>query len=149
LRAALVRYRIYRCARGNIAETFEFRAVDRNLKSPVVHQFNVGVQYEVIKDLLFEARYIGTRGRNLLQAVAFNQGYDLNDPNTPDHIYERFNQAYIRAGSPRGSLNQGATARDRGRGIAFGFRQFGDRKSSGLESGAERLVINFEARVPL
>src|SRR4030095_12861457 len=93
------------CIRGNIAETFEFRAVDRNLKTPFIHQFNVGVQYELVKDLLLEARYTGTRGRKLLSSVAFNQGYDLNDPNTPDHIYERFNQAYILAGSPRGPLN--------------------------------------------
>jgi len=77
---------------GNIAETFEFRAVDRNLKTPFVHQWNIGAQLEVTKNLIFEARYVGTRGRNLLQALAFNQGFDLNDPNTPDHIYERFNQ---------------------------------------------------------
>ncbi|HYN85573.1 MAG TPA: TonB-dependent receptor, partial [Pyrinomonadaceae bacterium] len=108
-------------APGNIAETFEFRAVDRDLKTPFVQQWNVGVQYELTKDLLFEARYVGTRGRNLLQAVAFNQGYDLNDPSTPDHIYERFNQAYVAAGSPNGPLNAGATARQRGLGRAFGF----------------------------
>lgn len=98
------------CIRGNIAETFEFRAVDRNLKTPLVHQFNLGFQYEMANDLMFEARYTGTRGRGLLRAVAFNQGYDLNDPNTPDHIFERLNQAYILAGSPRGPLNSGGTA---------------------------------------
>lgn len=106
---------------GNIAETFEFRAVDRNLNTPYVQQWNLGVQYEVTKNLLFEARYVGTRGRNLLQAVAFNQGFDLNEPNTPDHIFERFNQAYIAAGSPNGPLNAGNTARERGLGRAFGF----------------------------
>src|SRR5688500_3147441 len=106
---------------GNIAETFEFRAVDRNLKTPYVQQWNLGFQYELTKNLLFEARYVGTRGKNLLQAVAFNQGYDLNDSSTPDHIYERFNQAYVAAGSPNGPLNSGTTARDRGLGRAFGF----------------------------
>jgi len=99
---------------GNIAETFEFRAVDRDLKTPYVQQWNLGFQYEITKNLLFEARYVGTRGTNLLQAVAFNQGFDLNDPNTPDHIYERFNQAYLAAGAPNGPLNSGSTARDRG-----------------------------------
>ena len=79
---------------GNIAETFEFRAIDRDLKTPFVHQFNLGVQYEITKNLMFEARYVHTRGQNLLQALAFNQGFDLNDPSTPDHIFERFNQAY-------------------------------------------------------
>ncbi|HYH84949.1 MAG TPA: hypothetical protein VEX60_05655, partial [Pyrinomonadaceae bacterium] len=106
---------------GNIAETFEFRAVDRDLKTPLVQQWNLGIQYEVTKNLLFEARYVGTRGQNLLQAVAFNQGFDLNDPSTPDHIYERFNQAYLAAGSPNGPLGSGATARERGLGRAFGF----------------------------
>ena len=106
---------------GNIAETFEFRAVDRNLKTPYVQQWNLGFQYEITKNVLFEARYVGTRGRNLLQAVAFNQGFDLNDASTPDHIYERFNQAYVAAGSPNGPLNSGSTARDRGVGRAFGF----------------------------
>ena len=106
---------------GNIAETFEFRAVDRNLKTPLVHQWNLGVQYEVAKNTLIEVRYVGTRGQNLLQALAFNQGFDLNDSTTPDHIYERFNQAYVAAGSPNGPLNAGSSARERGLGRAFGF----------------------------
>jgi len=106
---------------GNIAETFEFRAIDRDLKTPNVHQFNLGVQYELTKNLMFEARYVHTRGQNLLQALAFNQGFDLNDPSTPDHIFERFNQAYVAAGAPNGPLNAGSTARERGVGKAFGF----------------------------
>ena len=106
---------------GNIAETFEFRAIDRDLKTPFVHQLNLGVQYELTKNLMFEARYVHTRGQNLLQALAFNQGFDLNDPSTPDHIFERFNQAYIAAGAPNGALNAGSTARERGLGKAFGF----------------------------
>ncbi|MEQ1764581.1 MAG: TonB-dependent receptor [Pyrinomonadaceae bacterium] len=109
------------CIRGNIAETFEFRAIDRNLQTPFVHQWNVGAQYQLSKDLVVEARYIGTKGQNLLIAQALNQGFDFNDPNTPDHIYERFNQAYVAAGSPNGALNAGATARERGAGRAFGF----------------------------
>ena len=160
---------------GNIAETFEFRAVDRDLKTPYVQQWNLGFQYEVTKNLLFEARYVGTRGNNLLQAVAFNQGYDLNDSNTPDHIYERFNQAYVAAGSPNGPLNAGSTARERGLGRAFGFanpyRVGGSATCAGgvlgIPSATPRdlnlanpltcsgstlgggQVINFEARVPI
>lgn len=106
---------------GNIAETFEFRAIDRDLRTPFVHQLNLGVQYELTKNLMVEARYVHTRGENLLQALAFNQGFDLNDPLTPDHIFERLNQAYVAAGSPNGSLNAGSTARERGLGRAFGF----------------------------
>jgi len=160
---------------GNIAETLEFRAVDRDLKTPSVQQWNIGVQYEVTKNLLIEARYVGTRGRKLLQALAFNQGYDLNDPNTPDHIFERFNQAYLAAGSPNGPLNSGSTARERGMGRAFGFANPYRVGSSATCSGgalgipagtpidlnlANPLtcsgsalgggqVINFEARVPV
>ncbi len=162
-------------APGNIAETFEFRAIDRDLKTPYVHQWNIGFQYEFAKDFLFEARYVGTRGENLLQAVAFNQGFDLNDANTPDHIYERFNQAYLAAGAANGPLNSGSTARERGIGRAFGFanpyRTGGTATCTGSTLGGVAgaavdlnlanpitcaagvigggQVINFEARVPV
>ena len=109
------------CVRGNIAETFEFRAIDRDLKTPYIHQWNFGLQYELMNNLMFEARYVGTKGKNLLIATALNQGFDFNDPNTPDHIYERFNLAYLAAGAPRGPLNAGSTARARGAGVAYGF----------------------------
>jgi Carboxypeptidase regulatory-like domain/TonB dependent receptor len=134
---------------GNVAETFEFRAIDRNIKTPYVHQWNIGVQYELFKDLLFEARYVGTAGRKLLQATALNQGYDLNDPSTPDHIFERFNQAYVAAGSPNGSLNAGSTARARGTGRAFGFLNTTTGQNDLNLSSASGTVIGFEARVPI
>lgn len=137
------------CIRGNIAETFEFRAIDRNLKTPFIHQWNVGVQYELVKDLLFEARYVGTKGKNLLVATALNQGFDLNDPNTPDHIFERFNQAYVAAGAPNGALNAGSTARARGLGRAFGFLNTVTGQTDLNLSAANGTFINFEARVPI
>lgn len=137
------------CIRGNIAETFEFRAIDRNLRTPFVHQWNVGAQYEIADGLLFEARYIGTAGKNLLIATALNQGFDLNDPNTPDHIFERFNQAYVSAGSPNGPLNAGSTARERGLGRAFGFLNTVTGRTDLNLSSANGTVINFEARVPI
>ncbi len=137
------------CTRGNIAETFEFRAVDRNLRTPYIHQWNVGAQYEIVKDLLIEARYIGTAGKNLLVATALNQGFDLNHPNTPDHIFERFNQAYVAAGSPNGALNTGSTARARGTGRAFGFLNTVTGQTDLNLSSAAGAVINFEARVPI
>ena len=104
--------------------------MDRNLKTPYVQQWNLGVQYELTKNLLFEARYVGTRGQNLLQAIAFNQGFDLNDPNTPDHIYERFNQAYLAAGAPNGPLNAGTTARRARHRSSFRFCQPLSRRES-------------------
>jgi hypothetical protein len=140
--------------RGNVAETFEFRAVDRNLRTPYIQQWNLGVQYELTKDLMFDLRYAGTKGTKLLHSLAFNQSYDLNDPSTPDWVYERFNQAYVAAGSPRGALNAGATARERGLGRAFGFvdpltgqvnMNFGAPPSSATSS----VMIPFEARSPI
>jgi hypothetical protein len=139
---------------GNIAETFEFRAVDRNLRTPYVQQWNLGVQYEFVKDLMLDLRYTGTKGTKLLQAIAFNQSYDLNDPATPDFIYERFNQAYVAAGSPRGPLNSGATARERGLGKAFGFTdpltgQVNMNFGANPSSPASSATIPFEARSPI
>jgi hypothetical protein len=136
--------------RGNIAETFEFRAVDRDLKTPYVQQYNVGVQRELGNNLMVEVRYVGSKGTDLLEALAFNQGYDLNSPETPDHIFERFNQAYVAALSPNGPLNAGATARERGVGKAFGFANasLGGMLDYNL-ANASGAVIGFEARTPI
>lgn len=134
---------------GNIAETFEFRAVDRDLRTPYVQQFNFGVQYEIGRNTLVEARYVGTRGRKLLAANSFAQGYDLNDPTTPDAIYQRFINSYLAAGSPNGALNSGTTARERGVGRAFGFANatLGGLIDYNL-ANAGGAVISFEARSP-
>jgi hypothetical protein len=137
--------------RGNIAETLEFRAIDRDLRTPYIQQWNFGIQHEVIHNLMIEARYAGTKGTKLLQGIAFNQSFDLNDPATPDYVFERLNNAYVAAGASRGALNPGATARERGLGKAFGFTDpltglvnmnFGAPPSSPTSS----VVIPFEAR---
>jgi hypothetical protein len=148
-------------ARGNVAETFEFRAVSRDLRTPYVQQWNLGLQFEITPNLLLEARYVGTKGTKLLQAVAFNQGYDLNDPKAPDYLFKRFNDAYnaayqaeaVRAGNPsvlNGPLRDAATERERGRGISFGFDNpsLGGMTDYNL-SNAAGAVINFEARSPI
>ncbi len=46
---------------------------DRNIRTPYLHQYNANVQYQLAKDLLFEAGYVGTRGLNLFRQVAINQ----------------------------------------------------------------------------
>ena len=136
--------------RGNIAETFEFRAIDRNLRTPYIQQYNFGVQRELTSNLMLEVRYVGSKGTKLLEATAFNQGYDLNASDTPDHIFERFNQAYLAAGSPNGALNAGATARERGVGRAFGFA---NTSLNGMLdynlANAGGALIGFEARTPV
>jgi hypothetical protein len=106
---------------GRFAEPLEFRAVERDLKTPLIQQWNFGIEHQFGRDWVVEARYVGTRGQNLLLAVGFNQPYDLNDPNTPEHIFRRLNDAYERAGSPQGPLRTGVTSeRQRGCGIAYG-----------------------------
>lgn len=97
------------------AEPLEFRAIDRDLKTPLVYQWNLGLQQQFLKNWVVEAKYVGTRGQNLLLAVGFNQPYDLNDPNTPDYIYKRLNDALTSvfpAALP--PLMPGQTERDRG-----------------------------------
>ena len=99
---------------------------------------------------MLEVRYVGSKGTDLLEARAFNQGYDSERPDTPDHIFERFNQAYVAAGSPNGALNAGATARERGVGRAFGFANttLGGLLDYNL-ANATGQVIGFEARTPV
>ncbi|RPJ56724.1 MAG: TonB-dependent receptor, partial [Acidobacteria bacterium] len=152
-------------ALGNVAETLEFRAIDRNLRTPYVQQWNFGIQFEVSQNLLFEARYVGTKGTKLLEAIAFNQPYDLNNPDTPDHIFGRLNRAYeaayqaevARTGNPaalNGPLASGATERQRGQGVAFGFvnpvtGQTDLNFSRTPRNDQDAVVIPFEARGPI
>jgi hypothetical protein len=120
---------------GNQAEPIEFRAVDRDLETPYVQQWNFGVQQQIGSDWVVEARYVGTRGLKLLVGVGFNQPYDLNDPNTPDYIYKRMNDSYelwrqgniaaaqlpSAGGNPNPRpLRTGVSERERGRDIVYG-----------------------------
>ncbi len=152
-----------RPALGNVAETFEFRAIDRNLQTPYVQQWNLGFQFELTGNLLFEARYVGTKGTKLLQSIAFNQGYDMNDSRTPDFVFKRYNDAYNAAYQgalsrgenvavifPGGPLRTGVSERERGRGITYGFPNSvtGQAVDYNL-SNAAGAVIGFEGRVPI
>jgi hypothetical protein len=83
---------------GNIAETLEFRAIDRNLRTPFYHQWNVGWQWELAPSTALEVRYNGSRGRNLLLATALNEPWDLNDANTPQVILDRITAAFAAGG---------------------------------------------------
>ena len=48
------------------------RHMDENLVTPYIQQFNLGVQYEFMRDFLFEANYITTQGRNLTGIIDIN-----------------------------------------------------------------------------
>jgi hypothetical protein len=118
---------------GNVAETFEFRAVDRNLRTPYIQQWNLGWQWEVAKDYMLEVRYVGTKGTRLLNALALAQSWDLNSADAPDSVFQRLNDAYVRGNSPRGALGSqtltpqmmaacgNRTACLQGVGLAYGF----------------------------
>ena len=138
---------------GNIAETFEFRAIDRDLKTPYIQQWNLGVQYEITRNLMWEIRYVGTKGTKLLTSTTLAQPWDLNSPDAPDSVYNRLNQAYINAGSPRGALgSQTLTAEQtaacngrssclQGVGLAYGF-PWGTGSSFGPLSGTFDMNLN-------
>jgi len=55
--------------------TVDIRAFDEDLKTPYLHDFNFGVQYEIFKKTSLEIRYVGNRGRKLYR------GYDVNEVN--------------------------------------------------------------------
>jgi len=46
---------------------------DRTIRTPYFQQYNVSIQLELTRDLLFEIAYVGTRGEHLLRQVAINQ----------------------------------------------------------------------------
>jgi hypothetical protein len=55
---------------------------DRNIRTPYMQQWNAGFQYELFKDYVVEATYVGTRGVNLFRQIAFNQAL-LASPSAP------------------------------------------------------------------
>ena len=55
---------------------------DRGMRTPYFQQYNASVQYALARDLLFEAAYVGTRGVNLIRAIAINQA-PLASPQHP------------------------------------------------------------------
>lgn len=52
---------------------FALFTYDPNLVLPYVQQWNIGVQREILKDTVFEARYVGNRGTKLTRAIDVNQ----------------------------------------------------------------------------
>ena len=55
---------------------------DRNLRTPYLQQYNASVQFELGRDMLIEAAYVGTRGLNLIRSVGINQAR-LASPQRP------------------------------------------------------------------
>ena len=55
--------------------TVDIRAFDENLRTPYIHDYTFGVQYEIFKGTSLEIRYVGNRGKKLYR------GYDVNQVN--------------------------------------------------------------------
>ncbi|MDT5158634.1 MAG: hypothetical protein QOH51_2991 [Acidobacteriota bacterium] len=55
---------------------------DRNLRTPYMQQYNASVQYELSKDYVVEAAYVGTHGVNLFRQIGINQAR-LASPSNP------------------------------------------------------------------
>jgi hypothetical protein len=47
--------------------------VDRNNRNPYFQQFNASIQYQVSRDTVFQAAYVGSRGLRLYRQVSVNQ----------------------------------------------------------------------------
>jgi outer membrane receptor protein involved in Fe transport len=47
--------------------------VDPELKTPYVQQYNLGVQWQFVKNTVLEVGYVGNKGTNLFQVIAVNQ----------------------------------------------------------------------------
>jgi hypothetical protein len=47
--------------------------IPRNVTSPYTQQYNLNVQYEIARDLLWEVGYVGSRSSHLAGCVEFNQ----------------------------------------------------------------------------
>jgi hypothetical protein len=63
-------------AQNNLASGIFFAtvyAINPDIKTPKVHEFNVGVQREIGFNSVLEVRYVGTRSRDLLRAIDLNQ----------------------------------------------------------------------------
>jgi hypothetical protein len=46
---------------------------DRNIRTPYLHQYNFNAQFEIFKNYLLEAGFVGTTGANLFRQVGINQ----------------------------------------------------------------------------
>ena len=54
-------------------QTLFARFFDRNMRTPYIQQFNLGVQYALSPDSVLEMAYVGSRGINLFRQVNINQ----------------------------------------------------------------------------
>jgi hypothetical protein len=92
-------FKVPRTARDNILldTTSALYTIDPNLKVPYVHQWNVGIQKEIVRDLAFEARYVGNNGKQLTRAIDINQ---VKFPNEFVQDWQRARRNLVANGDP-------------------------------------------------
>jgi hypothetical protein len=56
-----------------VSLTSVIRGMDQDVKQPTVHQFSAGISREIFWNMAVEARYVGTRGRNIFRGIDLNQ----------------------------------------------------------------------------
>ncbi len=56
--------------------------VDPQLRTPYVQQYNLGVQWEFMKNTVLEVGYVGNKGTKLLQVIALNQPFYVQATNS-------------------------------------------------------------------
>lgn len=50
-----------------------FRTMKGDLQTPYVHSWNIGIQRQIMKNTVIEARYVGTRGENVWRTFNVNE----------------------------------------------------------------------------
>ena len=56
-----------------VSQTSVIRGMNQDVKTPQIHQFSAGVTREIFWNMAVEARYVGTRGRDIWRGIDLNQ----------------------------------------------------------------------------
>jgi hypothetical protein len=56
-----------------VSLTSVIRGMDQDVETPRIHQFSAGVTREIFWNMAVEARYVGTRGRDIWRGIDLNQ----------------------------------------------------------------------------
>ena len=58
-------------------------SIDRNIKTPMMQQWHLGIEYQLPSDTMLEISYAGSRGQRLYGFYNGNQATPSDDPNAP------------------------------------------------------------------
>jgi hypothetical protein len=66
---------------NSLSPTISRRAQDAFQRTAYIQQFNFGIQYELMKDLVLDVAYVGNKGTKLNGFRNLNQRFVINNPN--------------------------------------------------------------------